>query len=124
MINIHNQRGMTFISMILMLVIAGFFMLLVLKLGPVYLENYTVKMVLANVQQEPGMNTRPSREIRRRIDDQLYINEVRRLKSKDIKIKRENNVVTIRINYHVRVHIAANVDAIVSFKESAMLDGT
>ncbi len=124
MINMRNQRGMTFISLILMLVIAGFLMLLVLKLGPVYLENYTVKMVLANLRQEPGMNTRTSREIRRRIDDQLYVNEVRRLKSKDIKIKREHNVVTVSIDYHVRVHIAANVDAIVSFKESARLDGT
>ncbi len=124
LINMRNQRGMTFISLLLLMMIMGFFMLLLLKLGPVYLENYTVKTVLANLRQDPVLHTRPSREIRRAIDSQLYVNEVRRLGSKDIKLKREGTAVTINIDYFVRVPIIANVDAIMTFKETARLDGT
>ncbi len=124
LINIRNQRGITFISLLLLLMIMGFFLLLLFKLGPVYLENYTVKTVLSNLRKDPMLHTRPSRAIRGAIDSQLYVNEVRRLGLKDIKLKREGSVVIINIDYFVRVPIIANVDAIMTFKEAARLDGT
>ncbi len=124
LINIRNQRGITFISLLLLLMIMGFFLLLLFKLGPVYLENYTVKTVLSNLRKDPVLHTRPSREIRGAIDSQLYVNEVRRLGLKDIMLKREGSVVIVNIDYFVRVPIIANVDAIMTFKETARLDGT
>lgn len=120
----HNQQGITFISLMLLLTIAGFFALLVLKLGPIYLENYTVKTVLANMRKDPTIHLQPPRRIRQAIDDQLYINEVRRLSGKDIKLRREDKAVIVEIEYEVREHIMANVDAVMSFKESARLDGS
>ena len=116
-----KQQGMTVIGMLLMLIVGGFFALLVLKLGPIYLENYKVKTVLANVESQRDMAALPTAKIRDAVSQRLYINEVRRLSDKDIKIKRVGQVIEVRIDYEVREKILANVEALVSFREKAEL---
>jgi hypothetical protein len=116
-----RQTGITFISTLALLVIAGFFVLLALKLGPIYLENYTIRSVLENIKQDSFLGTRPASEIRRAINDRLYINEVRRLKPSDIELKREGEVVKVQIDYSVKEHILGNVDVLVSFSDKAEL---
>lgn len=117
----RKQQGMTAISMLLLLIIGGFFALLVMKLGPIYLENYKVKTVLANLESQSNLASLSALKIRRAISKRLYINEVRRLDDKDIKIKRVGQVIQITIDYEVRENIFANVDAVVSFQERAEL---
>ncbi len=116
-----RQKGMTFISLMLLFVIVGFFMLLLLKLGPIYLENYSVKTVLKNLSNDPFIATQSAEEIRRQIENRLYVNEVRRLSSKDIKMNREGPKVTVNIDYQVQEHILGNVEALLTFSESVEL---
>jgi hypothetical protein len=110
---------MTFISLLLLLAILGFFVLLLLKLGPLYLENYKVKGVLTGLESDTMLNAGSAGEVRSLVDRRLYINEVRRLTPKDIKVKREGNVVHVEISYEVREKIVGNVDAVVSFHDTA-----
>ena len=117
----QKQRGMTAISMLLLLIIGGFFVLLLLKLGPIYLENFKVKSVLANMEAQPELATLPASKIRQAISKRLYINEVRRLDNKTIKLKRVGDSVQVNIDYEVREKIVANVEAVVSFHEQAEL---
>jgi hypothetical protein len=112
-----KQTGMTAISMLLLLIIAGFFALLVMKMGPVYLENYKVKTVLSALESESMIGKKSISEVRQLIDRRLYINEVRRLTAKDIKVKKADGKLRVEIVYEVREHIAANVDAIMSFED-------
>jgi hypothetical protein len=116
-----KQQGMTAISMLLLLIIGAFFALLAMKLGPIYLENYKVKTVLANLESQPNMASLPSSKIRSAVTNRLYINEVRRLDNKNIKIKRVGQVIEVKIDYAVREKIFANVEAVVSFQEKAEL---
>jgi hypothetical protein len=116
-----KQRGMTFISILILLAIGGFFVLLILKLGPIYLENYKIKTVLASLEQEAGLATRPPHEIVNLADKRLYVNEVRRIKRNQIKVVRHGDKVTTQIKYQVREHIFGNVDALVSFDDVAEL---
>ena len=113
----RRQQGMTAISMLLLLIIGGFFALLLLKLGPIYLENYKVKTVLGNLESKPDLGSLSASKIRKAITKRFYINEVRRLSAKDIKLKRVDEAVEVRIDYEVRENILANVDAVVTFHE-------
>ncbi len=117
----QRQQGITVIGMLLMLIVGGFLALLVLKLGPIYLENYKVKTVLANVESQRDLAALPTAKIRDAVSQRLYINEVRRLSDKDIKIKRVGGVIEVKIDYEVREKILANVEALVSFQEKAEL---
>lgn len=114
---LNNQKGMTFISTLLLLVVAGFLVLLVLKLGPIYLENYTIKTVVKSLVNDPLLKNRPVRELRNQLDNRLYINEVRRLTRKDMSFKRDGENLKLEINYQVKKHILYNVEALVTFKE-------
>ncbi len=117
----RKQQGMTAISVLLLLIVGGFFVLLLMKLGPIYLENYKVKTVLANLESQPELGSLPFSKIRSAIAKRLYINEVRRLDNKDIKLKRAGRVVQVMIDYEVRENIVANVDAVVTFQDRAEL---
>ena len=120
-----KQTGMTFISLMLLLVILGFLALLVLRLAPIYMENYTIRSVLAGLKQEPGLAQQSAHEIRSMVENRLYINEVRRFDKQRsheyIRLKKEEDKLKISIDYEVRQHIAANVDALVSFANSVEL---
>ncbi len=114
------QQGMTFISTLVLLVVAGFFVLLLLKLGPIYLENYTIKTVVKSVVDDPLLAGRPLAEIRTQLDNRLYVNEVRRLKPRDFNFTREGESLKLTIKYTVQEHILFNVDALISFEESGV----
>lgn len=120
-----KQTGITFISLLLLLVILGFLALLVLRLAPIYLENYTIRSVLAGLKQEPGLAQQSAHKIRSMIENRLYINEVRRFDKQRspeyIRLKKKDDELKISIDYEVRQHIVGNVDALVSFANSVEL---
>ena len=116
---VKKQQGMTAISMLLLLIVAGFLGMLVLKLGPIYMENFKVKTVLSNLESQSDLTSLTTRNLRGAIHKRLYVNEVRRLEDKAIKIKRLVNGYRIDVDYEVRENILANVDAVVSFQEQA-----
>ena len=117
----QKQGGMTAISTLLLLIIAGFFVLLLLKLGPIYLDNYKVKSVLASLESQPELTSLSPRKIRAAISKRLFINEVLHLDDKDIKLKRVGDNLQVHIDYEVREKILANVEAVVIFHEQAEL---
>jgi hypothetical protein len=120
-----RQTGLTFISLLLLLMMLGFFALLALRLGPVYLENYTIRSVLQGIKQQPGLDEQSPQAIRAMIAKRLYVNEVRRFDNQQgreyLTIKRHDNYLTVSIDYEVRQHILGNVDAMVSFSDSVEL---
>lgn len=111
----RGQQGLTFISWVVVLAIGGFFITLLMRLGPVYLENYQVKSVLANVEKNRQGET-PA-QVKEAILNGFYINEVRRLAAKDVKLFPSAEGLTVQVEYEVRVPIMGNVDAVVSFDE-------
>jgi hypothetical protein len=117
-----KQRGMTAIGWLVMLLIFGFFVLLVLKLGPVYLDHYNVKMAVESVSKEPGAADSPQQEIMKKIRARLDINYVTDLPKDAIRIRRgDGEAKLIDVIYERRVSIAGNVDAVVAFKEQVVL---
>ena len=49
---LKNQRGMTMLSWLVVLGVAVFFILVGIKMVPTYLENYSLRQVLANMEQD------------------------------------------------------------------------
>lgn len=118
----RNQQGMTMISWVMIFVVAGFFALLLMKLGPVYLENYTIKKIVASLENEPAMNRSTIRDIRNLIYKRLNINNIRSLGKDNIKITILGGKTHVEIAYEDRRNIVGNVDAIISFKETIDLN--
>jgi len=112
---------MTGIGWLLVLVIIGFFVMILLKIGPVYLENYSVKSVLNSLATEPLITKKSSQEIKKIIMKRLKINGVYNFDRKNIKVKRTPGMVTVDINYTVQKDMVGNIDVLISFSEQLEL---
>jgi hypothetical protein len=119
--SLQEQHGMTMISWLLMFMVLGFFVMLGLRLAPVYLENYTIKNALTSLQQEPLINRKPIGEIRRMLNRRFDINSIDHLSRENIKISRSGGVTKVAVNYEKRQPIIGNIDVIVTFDESITL---
>ncbi len=119
--NRHRQNGVTGTGWLVILALIGFFSLLVLKLGPIYLEHFSVVTVLKSLEEEPLITKKSVAEIRKLVQKRLKVNGVYDMKRDAIKIKRSSGVTTVDISYDVRTNMAGNVDAIVTFSDQVEL---
>lgn len=117
----RRQGGMTMISWMLVIGIAVFFVVLGIKLIPTYIENYSVRMVLAAVAEDRQAKDWTPNQIRDSIIKRLKINGVYDFDRKAIHIKKEGHKVRIDVAYEVRKNMAGNIDAVMSFKEQVDL---
>ncbi len=118
---LQRQRGLTMISWLVVLMVIGFFIMVGLRVVPVYLEHYTVKNVLKSLEEEPFISRKPVSEIRKILVKRFGINNVRSINRDHIKIRRSSGVTTIELNYEQRRPIAGNMDVIMTFSESLEL---
>lgn len=112
-----NQSGLTFISWLIILAIGGFFVLLTLKLVPIYLENQSVKSVVQSLNQDPLVRKQSAQGVRKIIQKRLKINSVYDFPKEYIKIKKSKNKLIVDITYDRIEPIVANVSVMVSFSE-------
>lgn len=112
----NNQRGASGLSLLFTLVVVIFFGATILKLTPVYLDNYTIKGALDGLNQQPGITQMSQVKIKDLLLKQLRINNVHNIDAKDIVVKKENGRLTVNVDYEVRMDLVQNLDLIVSFE--------
>ena len=117
----RQQQGLTLITWLLILMMVGFFVMLGLRLGPIYLQNYTVKNIMTDLQEEPLVSRKTVGEIRQMLLRRFDINGIRSLGRENIKIVRAGGKTKVEVAYEVRQHIAGNVDVLVTFNDAIEL---
>ncbi|MES9811489.1 MAG: DUF4845 domain-containing protein [Candidatus Thiodiazotropha sp.] len=119
--SLQKQKGLTFISWLVILVVAGFLVYVGIKITPVYIDHYAVKAALASVKNEPLSARKSKREIRNMILKRLDINSIRHINKDHINIKRSGNTTTINVTYEERRPIVYNISLLMTFDETAEL---
>lgn len=117
----QRQRGLTFISWLVILIVLGFFIMVALKITPVYLEHYAVKQSLESLKNEPFIGRKSVVDIRKMLMNRLDMNNVRHLKKDQISISRAGGVTTIAINYEERRPVIGNLSLVMTFGDSIEL---
>jgi hypothetical protein len=134
----HGQRGMTGIGWLIVLGLIAFFVLLVLRLAPGYLEYFKVESVLESLQQEPYLGSKTPPEIKRLLGNRMDVNSIdgfeiisaeQRASSerlchaahKDVVIEQKAGRTTVTADYEVRVPMFGNVDTVSTFHKSVEL---
>lgn len=116
-----KQNGLTAISWVLILAVLAFFVLLALKLVPVYIEGYSAYSVLSSVAKEPGMAKKSYSEIKKSILRRLDINMVYNVTRDDIYISKEKNSIQIELDYEIREPFISNIDFVIAFNKKVVL---
>jgi hypothetical protein len=118
---LKKQYGMTGLGWLVVIGLILFFALLAMKLGPPYLENYSIKSALESLKTEPLITKKSPREVRELLSRRFEINYVDSVGKKDIKITRKGGIMTVEVTYEIRKHMAANIDALLTFSDQVEL---
>ncbi|MCI0733635.1 MAG: DUF4845 domain-containing protein [Methylococcaceae bacterium] len=113
-----NQKGLTFISILVILAVIGFFALLILKIGPIYLNHLKVMDTMVSLKREGGMETYSKAKILDTVEKRLDVNMVEHIRTEDIKIMKTPTYVSVTIDYEVIENIFGNLDVLVYFTEN------
>jgi hypothetical protein len=115
--NSQRQAGIGVVSLISILAVLGFAAMVVLKLAPVYLENFQVKSILDSLNQERQVTRMGRTEVRKKVMRRFDVNDVKNVPPKAIEIKAQPNFLRVRIAYEVRVPMIGNLDVVAKFDD-------
>ena len=118
-----HQRGLTFISICILLGIFGFFVFLILKIGPVYMDHIKVKNALSALKEDPNFAAMTEFQIRGSLYNRFNIGYVDFIEPEDIKVSRSNDFVKVQIDYEVVQPLAYNLSALAEFHEEIEAGG-
>ena len=118
---LQRQKGMTAIGWLVVLLLIAFFGLLGMKIGPIYMENYTIKTVVKSLKNEPRITQESAVKVKDIVMRRLDINGVYDIKSEHVKVKKTPGVMEVEINYKVQKPLIANLEVIATFSEKITL---
>jgi len=118
----NAQRGITTISLALILGILAFFVLIALTLIPVYLENYNVAQKLKTLKSDPKVANMTDSQIMDTLFKRFSIDNVTSVLEDDVLISKAGNLTEVSIEYEVRKTLVGNIDVVVSFFDKVELN--
>ena len=119
---IRSQRGMGAAAFLFLIVLAIVIVTLVMKLGPVYLQYFEIRSIMHNVTENPDLLKKGRHGVMRSIEDRLYLNYIENVTKNDFKLKKAENGYQLSVNYEVREHLLANLDALMTFSHQVVLE--
>ncbi|GGY75934.1 DUF4845 domain-containing protein [Marinobacter zhanjiangensis] len=118
-----RQQGASTIGILVAVLFFASLLTLVIKLGPVYLDDYTIQGALEGLDGEEGLSQMTPADVRRLVTKRLSVNNVDGFNAKDINIEKDGDLVIISLDYEVRTPVVSNVDAVISFSHFYELSG-
>ena len=112
-----RQRGISFIGFIIVLAVGGFFLYLGMKIGPSYLEFWSMRNAVDKVAAEA-----PSADIgalRTAMDRQMTIDYAESYRPQFIRVQRNGDQFLLVLNYEIRKPLIYNLDFVAKFNHSA-----
>ncbi len=110
-----RQQGASALTMLVFVLFFGGLLTLIIKLGPIYMDDITIQEALEGLDGTDGLSAMGPAEVRRLITKRLSVNNVRGLDPKAITIDKDGNLVLIKVEYSASANLFRNVDAVVSF---------
>lgn len=122
----RKQQGITLISFIMVLVVAGFFALMAMKLFPMYSEFYSLKNVMEEFAKQPNSASMTPAQMQADLDRRFNISYIESVDLKrHVKVIRTNGGRGSQLNiaYEVRKPLMANLDVVGKFEHTVDLSG-
>ena len=120
----NGQKGITFLSFIIVLAVIGFFLFIGMRLFPVYITFYNANKDITALSQEPGASTRTIEDIRNELERRFNISYVEGLDlNKDIKLVNSPTGKQLQLKYEMRRPLIYNLDYVAMFDKTFPLSG-
>jgi hypothetical protein len=114
----HRQRGMSFISILILIVLGVSIVLLVAKLSPAYIEFFSVKKIMMTMAKDPAFPAMSPKEIRDSFDRRATIDYVTSVTGNDLDLSKDNGENVASVEYAQKIPLVLNISACLDFQAS------
>ena len=119
--NTNNQRGMTAIGWLLVLVLVLLFAITLIKVVPVYLDGYKVYSSLASLKEDRSAHGKSPHELRSLFMKRMDINMVTDISPDDLTFSRDRNGTMVEVDYEARRQLFGNIYVVIVFNKSVVV---
>ncbi|MGA7298650.1 MAG: DUF4845 domain-containing protein [Rhodanobacteraceae bacterium] len=122
----NRQGGMTLIGFIFILIIAGFFALMAMRLVPAYIEYFGVVKSMKALAEEPGIAQKPLGEIRRDLNFKAsfqYVDDSTLNNGQAVRVDRSKGKSNLVVDYNKKIHFVYNISFLLHFSKTVPLSG-
>lgn len=114
-----RQQGLGLISWIVVIAVFSVIITLGIRIVPVYMDYFSVKDILGDLQKSSGSRVMPKREIRLQLHKRFRTNNLWDLKADEVVkiIKDKDRGLVFHLKYEIREPVVGNIDVIISFDE-------
>lgn len=124
MTHVGRQRGITFFGLIILLGLLAFFVLIGLRLFPLYNESFKVYSGMKAVAGMPDISKMNSREIQKYLERNYEVDDLNRFTDNNlgkfltVSRMKDSNKRLMTMTYEDRRHLFGNLDVVLNFKKS------
>ena len=115
--SLTKQQGMSVYTVALVILLVSFFATLVVKLGPVYMDQWYLNGMLQSMADDPETTSMSIADIRNGLGKRMMVNNVEFDAKDGLKLDTKTNPKKMVLDYSKQVHIMFNVDALVKFRK-------
>jgi hypothetical protein len=113
----QRQQGLTLLSIAFILALIAFFVLLILKIAPIYIDHSKVANALAALEKITDIQTKSEQEIRQSLEKRFNMNYVYDVTQDDIKVIKRGNYLKVQAEYETVVKIFGNLSVLAEFND-------
>ena len=111
-----SQKGASVLGIMVVLGLVAFFLSAGLKIGPHYMDYYTMEKLIKGVETDTAGDITSVQDFYTRISKGMTINSVRGFDlEKDLQVKLENNEFVAHLKYEKREQLIQNLDLVARF---------
>ena len=111
----RKQSGMTMLGFLITLSVIMFFLYVGMKIGPMYIEYYSVKKALASMANDAELGGASKDKVRANFARHMQIDYVSTIKPEMLKIETTDAGFNLIMEYERREPLMANLDVVGKF---------
>lgn len=119
-VNRFAQQGASMPATLIMVALAALVVTSALKMVPVYIENWQLQTILADIETEYNESGEAASKeaIRLKMAKRMNIDQIKALSYNDIEISRDEDQLLIEANYETRLPLVGNIDVVLKFENN------
>jgi hypothetical protein len=108
------EHGVSLLGILFVLLLVGFALTVLFRVGPLYLDDYTVRQSFAALSDGDARNL-SDQAIREKLYKNFVVNNVDNIDLKQVRVDRNAARVLVSLYYERRVEFLSNLDVVAKF---------
>ena len=113
----YRQRGLSTLSILVIVLVAVFFSTCAITMLPAYTEYLSVKRAVESMIEQSTDKNFAIAEMKTKLAKQYQVNRIEVVNAKQAKITRQKGITTVDARYEQRIPLMFNIDVVIKFDQ-------